>query len=152
VIGSCKFHYYWSLCDIKLTFRKVNLSLCLPWRHLAEWRYSIILNLGTRWECMNVCMNKEPHGTHSTWGYLQPRASFDVKWTKICIEQNDLIVLLLRDILHTSYLQVKSTGNHWEGESVVKVSYFQWTWPNGWWARNFAAPDFRPEVYPNWQE
>ena len=50
-----------------------------------------------------LCVNRVP-GTHSTWGWLQPRASFDVNWTKIGIEQRDLIVLFLQDIVHTSHL------------------------------------------------
>jgi hypothetical protein len=41
---------------------------------------------------------------------------------------------------------VQSIGNHGGGGSVVKVSYFQLTWPGGRTARNCAALVFRPEV------
>jgi len=52
VVGSCKFHYYWSLTVIHLRFMKVKLSVCMPWRHI--WRTggtaSLIPDLSTRWE------------------------------------------------------------------------------------------------------
>jgi hypothetical protein len=37
---------------IKCEGKKVTLSLCLiniPWRHVGDWTYSSILDLGTRW-------------------------------------------------------------------------------------------------------
>ena len=56
------------------------------------------------------------------------------------------MVLFLQDNLHTSHLPSKkySKSLGGGGDSVVKDSYLQLTWPSGWSARNFAALVFRP--------
>ena len=44
----------------------VNLSLCMPWRYVREWKCNPpILNLGTRWRWM-VCFTTWPL-THCQW-------------------------------------------------------------------------------------
>ena len=89
VIGSCKFNYYRSLSDIKLRFKKVKLSLFMPWRYIwgSGGVASLILNLATRWEWLShparfMCEYRVP-GIRSTRGWLLPRVCSDVNWTKI---------------------------------------------------------------------
>jgi hypothetical protein len=72
----------------------------------------------------NLCVNIEPleHIQHEACYW--PQASFDVNWTKLCIERYELTVLFLQDIFHTSHLpSTKYKKSVWWGALLKSVTY-----------------------------
>jgi len=161
MIGSCKFNYHWSLSDVKLRFRKVKLSVCMPWRHVwgSGGTALLILNLATRWHwvvtftlCQIYVWIKSPWDTFN----MRLVAAQSQFWCQLNKDRHWTVwpycVIFARHLAHFSLLtcQVQSIGNHWGegGDSVVKVSYWQLTWSSGWTARNFAALVFDQKGKP----
>jgi len=112
----------------KLKFKKMKLSLCMPWNESGGVA-SVTLNLAT---LPTVC------GGRSLWDSQHEagcaRCQF---WCQLNKHTHLKVmlhyVILLQDILLTC--QVQSKGNH----GVVKFSYLQLTFHSGWSDRNFAA-------------